>query len=461
MTDDGEEEGCDICFESYKLPKLLPCRHTFCEHCLRDYGKNTCPRDLNEFLVCPLCRTHCVLLPSGVEGFFNNYFVRDSQVYDRSCVAYKEYPKCNFCKETLSADGVWDHRCTLSSKLLSSELSSDENEDSEYTYNDTPLEFSLRFPLLRMKTKYKMDLLSSFSLVREDSDDALITCIRVTPENTCYSIVNCSSTYEKHDSTGKAIGGTTITPNTGIMDMVYRKDKTVLFQTKNEIFVVNENSVKLFSLIRNFEGVSMALFSDERVVTVGTVVSFEKSFRNLGEDSDSMDQEDKKEEPSVKGKIVVLSRDGKKILADLSRERCCPSVVAVNQINDTICMSDSERNIVSVFVQSGEIIGEFNIESTGLGLFNLLHMFGDTGSRSINPAGICFDPDGNILVVDQISASVLMLDASAGFIGILVTGAEEGFGRPFLIGCGLNGIIWLGDRGTMKVFRLAGYVNSM
>ncbi|XP_033731715.1 uncharacterized protein LOC117321380 [Pecten maximus] len=453
MADD-EEDGCDICFESYRCPKLLPCRHTFCEPCLRDYGENTCPQDLYEFLVCPLCRTHCVLPSCGVGGFINNYFVPDSLTSDRSNLTYKHYPKCNFCKVTLLSDDVRDHRCKMSS-----ELSSDESDDSDYDYNDTSLGFILHFPLLKMRTKYKVDLHSAYPVVTGDCDDALITCLHITPENKCYTVVNCMSTYQKHDSSGKCIGETTITPDTQIIDMVYRKDNSVLFQTKNEIYVVNEAGVKLFRILNNFEGVAMAMFSDERVVTVGTALSVEKRFKT--KDASSLDLEKEQPELSTKGKIVILSRDGKTILADLSRDNCSPSVVAVNQINDTICMSDTERKLVSVFLQSGDVIGEFNLDGRVMDLFRFLPMFQQGESRGFSPAGICFDPDGNILVVDQASASVLMLDNSAGFIGILVTGAEGGFGHPFLIGCGSDRTIWVGDRGRIKVFNVAGYVNDM
>ncbi|XP_069120690.1 uncharacterized protein [Argopecten irradians] len=453
MADD--EDGCDICFENYRLPKLLPCRHTFCEPCLRDYAKNTCPQDLNEFLVCPLCRTHCVLPDCGVGGFINNYFVRDSTASVRGSIAFKEYPKCNFCKQTLLADDVYSHRCTTSS-----ELSSDESDDSDYEYNDNSLDFIIRFPVLRMRTKYKVDLRCAFPLVASDLDNALITCIRITPKNTCYSIVNIRNTYNHYDADGKCIGGITITPETEIMDMAYRKDNTVVFQTKNELFAVNESEVKLLRIINNFEATAMALFSDERIVTVGTGYPAKKSVKVTEGDSID-DEEGKPQEPDVKGIIMILSRDGKKILHDLSREHCKPSVVAVNQVNDTICLSDSERKLVSVFLQSGEIIGEFNLDFGHLSFLRFLPMFNSNDERGFSPAGLCFDPDGNILVVDQVSGSILILNNAATFLGILVTAAEGGFGRPFLIGCGSDRTIWVGDRGTMRVYELAGYVNDI
>ncbi|XP_078602570.1 uncharacterized protein LOC144876784 [Branchiostoma floridae x Branchiostoma japonicum] len=60
---------CQICFEDYHEPKVLPCQHTFCKKCLAKMvakmGKLTCPN----------CRRQCPLPQNGVEGFPTSFFV--------------------------------------------------------------------------------------------------------------------------------------------------------------------------------------------------------------------------------------------------------------------------------------------------------------------------------------------------------------------------------------------------
>ncbi|XP_078684629.1 uncharacterized protein LOC144918062 isoform X2 [Branchiostoma floridae x Branchiostoma belcheri] len=60
---------CQICFEDYLNPKVLPCQHTFCKTCLENMvakmGKLTCPN----------CRLACQLPRSGVEGLPTSFFV--------------------------------------------------------------------------------------------------------------------------------------------------------------------------------------------------------------------------------------------------------------------------------------------------------------------------------------------------------------------------------------------------
>ena len=65
---------CTICCEDYKTPKALPCLHTFCEGCLRDYvmGRGY---DSSGNFPCPVCRGVTQIPTSGVSGFPNNHLM--------------------------------------------------------------------------------------------------------------------------------------------------------------------------------------------------------------------------------------------------------------------------------------------------------------------------------------------------------------------------------------------------
>ena len=61
---------CGICLDRYKVPKVLPCLHTFCQKCLQNYVP---PESLS--LSCPICRQQSILPIEGVAGLQNNFFI--------------------------------------------------------------------------------------------------------------------------------------------------------------------------------------------------------------------------------------------------------------------------------------------------------------------------------------------------------------------------------------------------
>ncbi|XP_019647571.1 PREDICTED: protein PML-like [Branchiostoma belcheri] len=60
---------CTICCDTYKNPKILiPCLHTFCEHCLREWVQ----KNDGDTFPCPICRQPVPLPQDGVDGLKNN-----------------------------------------------------------------------------------------------------------------------------------------------------------------------------------------------------------------------------------------------------------------------------------------------------------------------------------------------------------------------------------------------------
>ncbi|XP_019624394.1 PREDICTED: uncharacterized protein LOC109470056 isoform X2 [Branchiostoma belcheri] len=67
----GDSLECSICCYTFTKPKVLPCLHTFCEHCLREWVQKT---DGDTF-PCPICRQPVPLPQDGVEGIKDNVFL--------------------------------------------------------------------------------------------------------------------------------------------------------------------------------------------------------------------------------------------------------------------------------------------------------------------------------------------------------------------------------------------------
>jgi len=90
---------CPICTEMYTDPRVLPCVHTYCLKCIREWSKDKQPGDT---LACPLCRKEFTLPSNGVEDLPKNFYVanflqmKELQMKELSSVESKTSP-CEAC----------------------------------------------------------------------------------------------------------------------------------------------------------------------------------------------------------------------------------------------------------------------------------------------------------------------------------------------------------------------------
>ena len=75
---------CGICNEIINEPKALPCLHTFCLECIREWSKPS-----RESVTCPIvaCKKTTPMPSNGVDGLHGNVFV--SSLIDRRSVVYE------------------------------------------------------------------------------------------------------------------------------------------------------------------------------------------------------------------------------------------------------------------------------------------------------------------------------------------------------------------------------------
>jgi hypothetical protein len=63
---------CSICTGIFNDPRLLPCAHTYCFQCIKNFSKDKLPGDL---VTCPLCRKTVALPDNGIDGLPKNFFI--------------------------------------------------------------------------------------------------------------------------------------------------------------------------------------------------------------------------------------------------------------------------------------------------------------------------------------------------------------------------------------------------
>ncbi|XP_050415614.2 tripartite motif-containing protein 2 [Patella vulgata] len=64
------DKTCSICLDYFTKPKIIDCRHTFCELCLDGYVKNVV---INNQFRCPLCRQTNIIPDGGVRDYKVNF----------------------------------------------------------------------------------------------------------------------------------------------------------------------------------------------------------------------------------------------------------------------------------------------------------------------------------------------------------------------------------------------------
>jgi len=91
MTDDTE---CPICTEVFTDPRVLPCLHTYCLKCIKEWFKDKLPGDV---VACPLCRQESTIPEEGLEGLPRNFWV-EKMLHVRELTSIgAQSPPCSIC----------------------------------------------------------------------------------------------------------------------------------------------------------------------------------------------------------------------------------------------------------------------------------------------------------------------------------------------------------------------------
>ena len=90
---------CSICDESFKEPKLLPCFHVFCKHCLE---RQVVQGPEGQSLTCPTCRYQITLPDIGVAGLQTDFCAEHLFEMKESLEKAKK-KDCENCKKSIAS----------------------------------------------------------------------------------------------------------------------------------------------------------------------------------------------------------------------------------------------------------------------------------------------------------------------------------------------------------------------
>jgi len=88
---------CPICTEVYTDPRVLPCVHTYCLKCIREWSKGKHPGDE---LACPLCRKEFTLSSNGVDDLPRNVFVTNLLEIKQLTSVESKTSGCEACSDS-------------------------------------------------------------------------------------------------------------------------------------------------------------------------------------------------------------------------------------------------------------------------------------------------------------------------------------------------------------------------
>lgn len=457
MDSEDEASTCSICFDSFLLPKLLSCRHTFCKPCLQDYTKKV---EVSE-IKCPLCRQKQILDDRGLDGLMDNYFVPlrppESPAIHYCEICYEEVLEISQCKHCVlkfceSCKSSHDLALKMSGELKDSDIESDGCDEDEESEEGGGISLSrlLHFSEHNSGTKLIVKFLSSFKVPYEASrSEEQMTVVNIFPksENTC--LVIYEQVPEMIECTIRGRPFVRKTFSEGIRGITKTREGKILFSNHKEAAIfqmVDESRIAVFAKCYTFRPLSISTFRDGRIACTGIT---KNDHQYLVKRSDAQ------------GALQIFDDTGKS-LNDLSKaghefSLRQPISISVNPQNDTVCIADIGSRQVLIMTDEGYLIRKYKGRSGDDRPFGLRLSTG-----LFLPSSLCHDPEGNLVVANLADGSLHLLLPNGDLCGFIETKNNSSFGNPNTLCFDHQNRLWVGDHqnGKIKIYQVMSFKNS-
>ncbi|XP_052091474.1 uncharacterized protein LOC127728243 [Mytilus californianus] len=451
-----DRDSCPVCFENFIMPKLLPCKHTFCLRCLKDYcdqqktvsNEKLTTTDKDSIMdknqiICPLCRNICSIPKMGFQDLFTNYFVQISRPPNicEICVQKTISTYCTTCfkNKCKICFRQYDHRKKTSTKC---EVTEDNRPDPRlpfhFMFNDG------------IRTEYICEPTKTFQLdvPPNDKGKRWVYSVITSRKGGAYVLPQTVPFVLKFGSNTDLLGKIrTPDPCTCIIEL-QNGDLLGIFRRSRLILRYTCGGWSHFATTLDYFPYGLAELSDGKIIICGP---------NANTPGDIKEDE-------IYG-IVRMYSAGGDVLGNIEKKDTessflSPHLAVSNKRSKTFAISDQKRLFVTIYHENGDELTTYN---GGTAMFNSpINLFGFQTHGIFQPIEMCCSPSGNF-IISCTDGTLHVLDPYGNIKGVALANCSDGFGTLTDVAVDIDGNIWCSNSefGTIKLFRLVRYKNHL
>lgn len=449
-----DDKVCAVCYDTFKFPKVLPCKHTFCLWCLEDFLVG-CKDKSN--VACPLCRELCYVSEKGFADFPTNYFVPVSKYQTRCFTCRNE----NVSKVCYQCDNVFCRICHsihFHESMHAKETGSGEDSDDG---NVLELPIHLRLPLMHSNIRTELICERSAVFVGDfsASSDAQknINFMFSCRDGGAYVHLNGEQTLFKYNKLGKIVKRLDLSGLRGTKTSGFENSAGAIIMSHLEakciyVYKQKQNTMHVFAKTADFFPLAVTELLDGNVAACGPGhVCYT-----------SCDKNNCKTLQASHGVLSIYSANGE-LISKIEKDAGeyifkRPYALAKNTSTKTIAVCDLSLNKVIIIDYIGRILGFYK------GLQMILPMPSMAPSPcEFLPMAICSTSNGNFVVSDPRNGFLQIMNSNGKPVGILRLDNNEDIRDITSLCVDYENNIWIGHHveGTIGILKPDCYKNDL
>ena len=440
----NEDNICSVCWDTFKFPKLLPCKHTFCLSCLHEFLEGL--QDKSN-LVCPLCREPCYVPEKGFSDFPTNYFVPVEKIA-KHC---QECNKSFVSKVCFTCNTFLCMKCDVAHSHTKS-IAEGEEEDSD-SGSDVGLPFHVRWQVMHanMKSEFLYKQISMFVAEFPSTGDRRknIRSLAFSRNGGVYVILRANPFLLKYNKNGIVIDRIRLASQSASV-LETSSDLLLITLCNRHTTVLHIPGFEFmhFAKTPNFYPLGIAELQNRNIVIGGPT----HLCSNECKDDDC---ELAKNSPGLLNVFSPIGEFLYEISVDASENIFrFPTRIAASSKVETIAVCDTILRKVIVLDYKGKVQALYKG-------WNILRVALSREMEAFRPISVCSTSDGNYVIADLRQDCLHVLSPSGKFIGILRCENSDILSHTSAVCIDSEDNIWVGhyNQGTVSVLKPSRFRN--